>query len=168
MTMAGNKAIHQLQEATELQDGDLLIISRPSGGGFVDRYVDASTFPQRTEYISVTIPTASVLTLGVTPFNLIAAPPAGFAILVKAVVMSMVSGTTDYTTSTTVGIGPVGGTDTFTTEINDAAASPMTGLGQNGAQLVAAVAVQANAGGVNPVAGDYDLVFQLWYQEIPL
>ena len=151
-----------------MQDGDLFVIARPSGGVFVDRSIDAATFPQRTEYVAVTVPAASVLTLGTTPFTLIPAPAAGFGILVKAVVMTEVDGTTDYTTSTTVGIGPVGGTDIFTVEIDTAANTPLTGTEQNGAQLVAAAAVQANAGGVNPTAGNYDLSFQLWYQIIPM
>ena len=167
MTMAGNKAIHQLQEATELQDGDLLIISRPSGGGFVDRYVDASTFPQRTQYVAVTVPTASVLTLGATPFTLIAAPAAGQAIFVKAALMSMLNGSIDYATSTNLNIGSVGGTGYLLLDISNASSSPMIASG-GGGTIVDGASTVLTAGGVNPTAGDYDLEIQLWYITITL
>ncbi len=163
-----NKAIHQLQEATELQDGDVFIIARPSGGDYIDRKIDAATFPQRVQYASVTVPSASVLTLGTTPFTLIAAPTAGTAILVKAALMSMVSGTTDYTTSTEVYIAADGGLDVLTASIADALSSPLVAAAVNGGNVVDGAAIELNAGGVNPAAGDYDLVFQIWYQVITL
>jgi hypothetical protein len=163
-----NKAIHQLQEATELQDGDVLIIARPSGGDFIDRKIDAATFPQRVQYLSVTVPSASVLTLGTTPFTLIPAPTAGTAIFVKAALMSMVSGATDYTTSIQVNLAADGGDDFLTVPIDNAGGSPLIANAALGGNLVDGATIELNAGGVNPEDGDYDLVFQLWYQVITL
>lgn len=163
-----NKAIHQLEEVSRLKDGDLLIIARPSGGAYVDRSIDAATFPQRVELALVTVPTASVLTLGTTPYTLIPAPGVGKGIVPKQVLMSMVSGTTSYATSTDVFVACDGGADIFKLEIQDASATPQIGTAELAGTVVDNADLELNAGGVNPTAGDYDLVLQVWYQLVDL
>ena len=167
MTMAGNRAIHQLPEVTSLQDGDLFVIARPSGGSFVDRSIDATGFPQQMQFTTVTVPAASVLTLGTTPFTLIAAPAAGQAIFVKAALMSMLNGSIDYATSTNLNIGAVAGTGYLLLDISTASSSPWIASG-GGGTIVDGASTVLTAGGVNPTAGDYDLEIQLWYITITL
>ena len=166
MTMP-NKAIHQLAEATSLQDGDVLVVSRPSGGSFVDRSVDAATFPQRLQYAAITVPVASVLTLGDTPVIVVPGPSAGEAIVLKNAVLKMVNGTTDYATSTTLSLGTDGGGDIAQFDISGAAASPMV-PGFLGGKITTASDLILTAGGVNPTDGNYDLEIQVWYTVITL
>lgn len=164
-----NKSIHQLDEVTELQDGDLFVIARPSGGSYVDRSIDAATFPQRTLQAEVTIPTASVLALGTTPFQLLPAPGAGLAIVPKAMLVRFVGGTTDYATNTTVAIKGLGGNAVFNIPIDTAALSPVLATGVlAGGNLVENAALVAEEETGNPTAGNYNLVCTIWYQIVTI
>jgi hypothetical protein len=163
-----NKAIHQLEEVTRLKDDDLFIIARPSGGAYIDRSINAATFPQRVELAAVTVPTASVLTLGTTPYTLIPAPGAGKAIVPKQVLMSMISGTTGYATQTDVYVACDGGSDIFRLEIDNAGNTPQIATAELAGTVVDNADLELNAASVNPTAGDYDLVLQIWYQIVDL
>lgn len=161
MNMA-NKAIHQLQEATELQDGDVLIVARPSGGSFVDRKIDAATFPQRTLYASVTVPSASVLTLGTTPFELLPAQGAGTTIQVLQMAITTSGQTTPYDTENVL----VGTQLEFDASL----------IFVDGAYICAEAVPQATLPAPNQplnltaasdlTSGDGDLVIQVWYRII--
>ena len=164
-----NRSISQLSEVTQLQDGDLFVIARPSGGAFVDRSIDAATFPQRTLQIDVTIPTASVLTLGTTPYELIPAPGAGLAIVPKAMLVRLEDGTTDYTTNTNVSIKAAGGNEVFSIPIDSAALSPLVATGVlAGGNLVDNAALVAEEQTGNPAAGNYNLRCSIWYQIVTI
>lgn len=164
-----NKSIHQLAEVTELQDGDLFVIARPSGGSYVDRSIDAATFPQRTLQADVTIPSASVLALGTTPYQLIPAPGAGLAIVPKAMLVRFANGTTDYTTNTQMFIKGAGGNAVFEISIDSAALSPVLAVGVlAGGNLVDNGALVAEEETGNPADGNYDLVCSIWYKIVTI
>lgn len=165
----GNRAIHQLDELTQLQDGDVFVIARPLGGSYVDRRIDAATFPQRTLQADVTIPSASVLALGTTPYQLIPAPGAGLAIVPKAMLVRFVNGTTDYTTNTNVAVKGAGGNAVFNIPIDSEALSPVLAAGVlAGGNLVDNGALVAEEETGNPADGDYDLVCTIWYQIVTI
>jgi hypothetical protein len=165
--MTGNRAIHQNPEVTSVQDGDVFIVSRPSGGTYVDRSIDASGFPQQVQYTSVLVPSASVLDLFDNPFEIIPAPAAGTAILVKAAVATKGTGSTDYATATDIYLAADGGTNAFLFDIASTGNFPLVGGAVQGTQLGdgAAIVLTADA---NPTAGNYDILFQVWYQVITL
>lgn len=157
-----NQAINQFPEVTTLLDGDLLYTVR----GTTDHSVDASTFAGRILVQTTVIPTASVLTLGTTPFQIIPAPAASLVILPLRSVIYMTDGTVNYTTSTDLFLATETGADIAQFDISDASLTPQVNSALTGAVVKAGEALEANTAGVNPTTGDYDITVTVWYQLI--
>lgn len=157
-----NRAINQFPALTELQDGDLLYTVRAA----TDYSVDASTFAGRVLSVRVTIPTASVLTLFTTPFEIIPAPAAGQVILPLRAVLFLVDGSVDYATNTSLLLATTTGTSVCTFDIQDVLTTPQvngTGLSP---VVKAGEALRASIETGNPTTGDYDIELLVFYQLI--
>lgn len=157
-----NRAINQFPALTELQDGDLLYTVRAA----TDYSVDASTFAGRVLSVRVTIPTASVLTLFTTPFEIIPAPAAGQVILPLRAVLFLVDGSVDYTTNTNLFLATETGTDVASFDIGDVNTTPQVNNGTAGGVVKAGEALQAKVATGNPTTGDYDIELLVFYQLI--
>ncbi len=134
-----------------------------------------------TFHVSVTIPTASVLLLNGTPYQIVATPGAGVAIqVISAFAQIKTYGTTPYATNTTLGLIA----DTATSASNYQAVNSsllartaatikqfqQAGVGatDNNAQLIANKALMAYVYAGNPTAGDSDIVIDVQYRLITL
>ena len=157
-----NRAINQFPAITELQDGDLLYTVRAA----TDYSVDASTFAGRVLSVRVTIPTASVLTLFTTPFEIIPAPAADKVILPLRAVLFLVDGSVDYTTNTNLFLATETGTDVASFDITSAANTPQVNSAGQGGIVKAGEALEARVDAGNPTAGDYDAEILVFYQLI--
>ena len=157
-----NQAINQFPEVTSLLDGDLLYTVR----GTTDHSVDASTFAGRILVQTTVIPTASVLTLGTTPFQIIPAPAASLVILPLRSVIYMTDGTVDYATSPSMFLATETGSNFAEFVIDDATLTPQVNGCFANVVLKAGEAIEANTAGANPTAGDYDITVTVWYQLI--
>jgi hypothetical protein len=129
-------------------------------------------------YVSITISTASVLTLNTTPLTIVAAPGAGLAIQVVAGTASMTYNTTPYATNGKFGLITQGAVEyqsllsangflfgTVTRNVS------LTGRPTNlitDTQLIAnaPLLVQVDTG--NPTAGDSDITITVLYRILPI
>jgi hypothetical protein len=129
-------------------------------------------------YASITIPTASVLTLNATPLTIVAAPGAGLAIQVVAGTASMTYNTTPYATNGVLSLISLGSvisqagltangflfgtvTRNVSFEIIKSATITDTQIGVNAPLLV-----QVDTG--NPTAGDSDITVTVLYRILPI
>ena len=129
-------------------------------------------------YASITIPTASVLTLNATPLTIVAAPGAGLAIQVVAGTASMTYNTTAYATSGALNILSLGSSISQATlgangflfgtvtrnasfEITKSATITDTQIGVNTPLIV-------QVGTANPTAGDSDITVTVLYRILPI
>jgi hypothetical protein len=129
-------------------------------------------------YASITIPTASVLTLNTTPLTIVAAPGAGLAIQVVSATASMTYNTTAYATNGVLSLISLGSvisqanltangflfgtvTRNVSFEITKSALITDTQIGVNTPLLV-----QVDT--ADPTAGDSDIIVTVLYRILPI
>jgi hypothetical protein len=120
----------------------------------------------------VVIPTAQVLTLNTTPVQLVAAPPAGYAIDLLSGVFKISFNSVAYATNTDLQIRSVGSTTKITNDV-----SILTAIANSIQKLTivpssdqylenAGLEVRVDAG--DPTAGDSDITVYVTYRIITL
>lgn len=162
-----NKAIHQLAFTGTREATDVVYIVR--SGADYQLPLDAM-IPALSNQTTV-IPSADVLTLNGTPFQVVDDAPAGYVNIPVRAIVQFSGGTSDYATNTTLLIGATGqvsDTDyTLSTSIADRtnpinAINIASGTNPDGSGLSAYVQTG------NPTAGDSDLTVTTWYYQQPL
>lgn len=123
---------------------------------------------------TVSIPTASVLTLNGTPVTLVAAPAAGTAIVVDRITASLVYGTAAYATNTTIEFRYTNGSGTKVvadiTALLTATADKIVSVSgiEAATVLTSAAALVAVVPTGNPATGDSNIKIQVLYHTVTI
>lgn len=163
-----NKAINQLDTATDRQPGDVFHVER----SLSDYKMDESYLPPAIKVQTTVIATADVLTLNATPVVVVPAAPAGYVNVPCGGVVEFSGGTTNYAANTTLMLvtTTVPGSALRIASIADRTLPntfvvPATLL-VSPAFDGDSISAQVETG--DPTTGDSDLTITVWYYLMPI
>lgn len=161
-----NKAIHQLPNASNVQDGDVIYIVRSS----TDYSVLGANMPPRIRKAVYALSSADVLDLHDTPIEVIAAPAAGTVIVPLSASIQFSGGSADYDTNTTLVLGSTSTVGDSTYALAGSIADRTidnacyAASGTTLAPIKAADGLSVYVLNGDPANGDSDITLTVWYQ----